>query len=138
MNANRRTRPIGVFVVLVAASFAGCAKPTTAPVAGKVRYKSDNLLSGMIVFQSEDGRIGRSNIQADGSYSIPDAPIGNVKITVQTFQPPPQVVPPDKIHSVSVELHRYIKIPEDYADFERSGLRYTVQLGKQTHDVDLE
>jgi hypothetical protein len=31
----------------------------------------------------------------------------------------------------------YVEIPESYASFETSGLRYTVASGGQTHDIEL-
>lgn len=128
------------FVACVAflATAGGCAKPTTAPVTGTVRYKEQILLSGTIVFQAEDGRVASSNIQSDGTYSIPDAPLGKVKISVQTFPPSPQVVPPDKIDSTPLEVHKYVRIPERYADFQSTDLEYEVRPGKQTHNVELK
>jgi hypothetical protein len=96
------------------------------------------VLSGTVAFEGEGGRVASSNIQTDGSYSIPDAPIGKAKITVQTFPRSPHVVPPEKIDSTPVEIHKYSRIPDHYAELESSASSYDVKPDKQTHDIELK
>jgi hypothetical protein len=50
-------------------------------------------------------------------------------------------LPPDmkkKLESSSTAPAQPIRIPANYADFEKSGLTCTVTGGKQTHDIELK
>jgi hypothetical protein len=72
-------------VALVAAG--GCGKKQ-AVVTGKVTLKDGRpVTAGTVSFFGDENRVATSQIGPDGSYKILDAPVGEVKITVQG---PPQ------------------------------------------------
>ena len=139
MDVSARTAR-GWVVVLLPVLAAGCGRAApTGDVSGVVRVDGTPLPSGTVAFVGEDGRAASAMIQADGSYRIPKAPVGPVRITVQTFAPSPGVVPPDTPPgSVKQASLRFVSLPEHYADHTTSGLSYTVEPGAQTHDIDLK
>jgi hypothetical protein len=127
------------FGVFLALAQLGCGRGV-AEVSGKVRFKDQPLSSGTVTFVRQDGQSSSSAIAADGSYLIDEAPIGPVKIAVEShprvppglMNPPGRAIPPPqapKNHSMT--------IPERYRDPERSGLTHTVKRGSHTHDIDL-
>lgn len=77
-----------VLVFGVALLSAGCAKPTTAHVSGKV-YQANGkpLPGGTVIFYPTEGATKHSSaeIQEDGSYDLPAAPTGKVKIAVNNL-----------------------------------------------------
>jgi hypothetical protein len=81
------------------------------------------------VFYDEKGRVESSLISSDGSYHIPQAPCGEVRITVQT---PP--VPKGEFAKMGIPS---VEIPKRYAEAKESGLTYTVKPGPQTFDIKL-
>ena len=118
-------------------SLIGCGG-STATVSGKVIFKGEPLPSGVVAFQGDKGWVGNSNINS-GVYEIKGIPVGDVKITVQTFQPSPSVVPPNTPPSeVALPSQKFIEIPFHYADFQSSPLRFVPKAGRQTHDIQLE
>ena len=130
----RAATPAAALLLLLA----GCGGPRTAPVSGTVWYNDEPLTNGTVAFLGDDGRGASAMIQEDGTYTIPQAPVGPVKVTVQTFPPPPSVVPPGTpAKSVKRPWLRYVAIPEHYRDMNRSGLRYVVAPGRQTIDIHL-
>jgi hypothetical protein len=140
----------GVFGLLALVLAAGCGKPTGS-VAGKVFYKGQPLKGGTVVFVTVDGKTGgRSDIAEDGSYSIADVPLGDVRITVETkSQKPnpmqaragaamPKDIPPEAAgFKGNNKGDRYIPIPDKYSEIESSQLIYTVIAGKQDHPIEL-
>src|SRR5712692_7061457 len=89
----KRSRALAVGVVLVLLpAVAGCGARTGA-VSGKVTFNGRTVSFGIVAFIGPDGGVASSQIESDGSYRIAAAPVGPVKITVQSLPPPPQMVP---------------------------------------------
>jgi hypothetical protein len=147
------------FVVSIGMS--GCG-PSTATVTGKVYLDETPLKGGTVVFLPADGKgYGRADIQEDGSYKIEKAPAGKGKITVDTewmnpanradtskftkYGPPPGAKAPDgktlddifRKDKAGDLGARYIPIPPDYADPDKTTLTYDVKSGKQEHNIKL-
>jgi hypothetical protein len=124
-------------------------------VSGKVQYKGKPVLGGSVSLIPATGGAMSSPIEEDGSYTIRDVPPGTAKITVETesFRPP---VPPRGVPGVSSEYmkksleqmnpgmndpqraKRYVQIPAEYSDPDKSNLTCTVKGGKQEHNIDLK
>jgi len=120
-----------------------------ASVSGTVQFKGQPLPSGTVLFHSADGRVEHSFISAGGKYTLSDAPIGTVRITVQSHgaassglpskggDPPP--LPPELVPRPQDRRDtQYVAIPLRYEDSEKSGLAYTVRAGTQSHNIELE
>ncbi len=122
----------------------GCGK-YTGEVSGKVIFKGKPLPGGIVTFIHPDGRIGQAQIQEDGSYTVSDAPGGDVKVTVVTMKPlpglPPMFAPKGLGGAAKAETvypaGKYVKIPEKWGDKEKSGLTLTVKRGNQPFDITL-
>jgi hypothetical protein len=138
---------------LLALAAAGCGS-STGRVSGKVYEKKTPLKGGNVTFLSADKQFGKTaEIQEDGSYTLDELPPGDMTICVETssLNParstfiPKNAMPKDVAGDGDFQptdpraaAQRYVPIPARYADPETSGLKYTVQKGKQQHDIQLE
>ena len=131
---------VGLWMVVVVGPV-GCGGPFTGEVSGTVKYNGNLLPGGIVTISHPDGRVATCTIREDGSYSIPNAPGGEVKVSVQTLTPLP-AIPPFMLRgapkSESVErAGKYVKIPERYSDPAKSGLNLTVKRGSQEFPIEL-
>jgi hypothetical protein len=163
--ANARTgRLIGV--VLAASLFCtliGCQKtpPPTGEVSGKLTYKGEPVPMGRINFVTEDGRAASGEIK-NGTYKVPAAPIGLVKIEIvgtggagNPNNPRSVEVPKGHGGEAQLEVARRMganppasvptyqppkgmTIPQKYGNTNTSGLTYEVVVGPQNHDIELK
>lgn len=132
---------------------AGCGGSSTGSISGKVFYKDAPLKGGNVTFATKDKKVVRlSEISEDGSYSIEKMPTGDALIAVDTSslqppkmerfvnKPPPGVEAPAgyKMDNPAERAKRYVAIPEQYADPEKSGLTCPVKKGKQQFDINLK
>jgi hypothetical protein len=119
----------------------GCG-PYSGSVSGKVNYKGKPLPGGLVTIVHPDGRTKQTKIQPDGTYSIPDAPGGDVKIAVKTVPPIPSLPgnPFDKGQKVEAAKPAgdYVPIPGKYANQESSGLATKISRGSNTFDIELQ
>ena len=130
----------------------GCGGGSTATISGKVYYKDAPLKGGRVTFVSKDKKVSRvDDIKEDGSYKIEKMPAGEARIAVDTSNlkpspgmnrpPPPKgaKVPPGYNPPTSEDkAKRYVEIPAQYADTDKSGLTYTVKGGSQPYDIKLK
>jgi hypothetical protein len=124
---------LGVGLMLTLAAL-GCGGPFTGEVTGTVQYNGQPLPGGKVTIIHPDGRIGEGDIKEDGTYSIPKAPGGDVKVTVQTI-PPIAGIP-----GISKPLYpagKYVPIPLKYRKTETSELKLEVKRGSQKFDIEL-
>ncbi len=133
----------------------------TGTVTGKVTFDGKPLTSGNVVFTNANGKGSQSvSIQADGSYKVERMPTGPAKVAVVTSPPPgsetgsrmpaPKLPtpPPDKLppgvdpNSIyggqQPGRAKFVKIPENYGDPEKSGLTHTVTSGAQEWNIELK
>jgi hypothetical protein len=103
-------------------------------VKGKVTLGGKPLPGGEVQFYGgsnfkEASPVGLIN-PADGTYSIPNPPTGNVKVVVRAPTQPsnPKDPKPPEVH-----------LPAKVSDPNQTDLTYTVsQEAQQTHDIDLK
>jgi hypothetical protein len=123
-------------------------------VKGKVLYQGKPVRGGSVSFVLERGGTMFSPIEEDGSYTIPGVPPGTAKITVETDSVRPSVMqrdasggPPEFMKKYIQEKEpqaleqrskRYVRIPPQYSDPDKSNLSYVVNSGQQEHDIDLK
>jgi hypothetical protein len=123
---------LAVLVIL-----SGCSR--TASVSGTVTLNDAPLKGGgVITFQPVNGGVGTSGtIADDGTYTIPNAPVGECSVTLgsgsvkQYFNTPkdkPKIGIPRSLNNV----------PKKFADPGTSGLKFTVKSGQQTIDIRLD
>ena len=143
----------GGLVLLSLASLSGCGG-RSGYVSGKVTHQGKPVTSGAVIFHGADGRSDSGNIDAEGKYVVAQAPVGVVKVTVDTgpARPvtPPKIVGPKRDdpakhpgekaegNSGKGPPRKAIVVPEKYKDPDQSGLSFKVTGGKQTYDVKLD
>jgi hypothetical protein len=147
-------------VLLIASSGCGPDLKARGIVRGKVKTGNQYLTSGSVMFINTAGVSSSATIMPDGSYEMLDAPVGECKIsvTVQNLPMDPSVRnrlkgkgpampagprPPDgggdspMPPSNPIIPKTIVPIDQKYSDPETSGLKFTVQKGEQTHNIDL-
>jgi hypothetical protein len=150
---NTRTLLVAT-VCLGLAGLAGCEKGR-ATVSGRVTFNNQPLTAGTVSFVASPNRTGSGVILPDGTYTVGDAPIGDVTIIVTTPEPlrgpamvrgaekpPPGVqgMPADMKPPGADELAKSMKIvpaPTKYNSVDTSPLKFNVQPGTQTKDIEL-
>lgn len=145
-NGYERWASLGLLaLVFFLPGLVGCGGKKNGIVLGKVTYKGQPLGNGTVVFIGADNQGGSSPIAPDGTYKVVNAPSGSVTITVESNPPPPRAntvnmpkMPEMPGMPKQPEAGKYVRIPDKYRNPKQSGLTYTVQSGKQTHDIVLE
>lgn len=141
---------------------AGCSDGAgaRATVKGKVKLGEKPLYTGTVIFTAKgaENRIGSGAIDQEGNYTIGDAPVGDVEISVSVpkmgmmgkmpggvtdkAKPPPGVSIKDPSGGMAmtptgVDPTKIVPIPDKYSNPATSGLTYKVEKGPQTHDIVL-
>jgi hypothetical protein len=134
----RRLLTTGFLLLLVDGCGGG---PKTARVTGKVSFDGKAIASGQITFEGEGGRTAAGPI-ADGTYTVPDAPVGPVRIGVVSVARGPKAVNPMEAGpdtpAPPAPPTEPVRVPERFGKPDTSGLNYTVTAGAQTHDIDIK
>jgi hypothetical protein len=137
-----RFQHLGGVVLLFLAS---CG-PGRGDLEGKVTYEGKPVTYGDVSVFGGDGEIRQGRIAKDGSYVIKDIGVGGeLRFTVNSPSPEesrPKTREKKSTGKVGVPQGNenpdiWFAIPDDYADMERSGLRYQVKRGKNTWDIKL-
>jgi hypothetical protein len=137
--------------VLGVLMLSGC-RPETGEVSGQVTYSGQPLTHGTVQFFCQDQQIISRLINGDGTYSVPELPLGAAKIAVVTHPPipngyaRPQTLPPSKdapklgepARGRLPEGAKYVPIPYRYGNPDQSGLAVTVSKGNQIFDISLD
>jgi hypothetical protein len=143
---------LAVALCLGLATLGGCARQR-ATVTGKVIFMNKPLTAGTVSFVAGPNLVGTGRINADGTYTVNDAPVGDVTVTVET---PKMGIgpmagmpkPPPGVQGMPAEMQpqgggdslkpvRVVPAPEQYKTAESSPLKYTVKPGNQTYDIPL-
>lgn len=125
----------------------GCGS-RTATVAGRVTHLGKPVSGGSVVVYCSDKQIVRGAIAVDGTYSIPNVPLGTAAVTVQSLprapvglqgqqKLPPSVngpIPPVAAHPDPARA----AIPQRYSLPEESGLSVLIDRGAVNYDIDLK
>jgi hypothetical protein len=139
----------GAFFAFLLPALSGCS--SSGGVSGTVYLDDKPLKGGTVVFIGTEGKpSARADIEENGSYKIPKIAAGKVKITVDTSwlnkgnqaRVPKGKFPTDMPNPYNrggkKDLSaRYVEIPEDYANPDKTSLTYDVKGGSQTHDIKL-
>jgi hypothetical protein len=138
----KRSKWSGVVAfVAVAGAFllTGCGGPTskypTAPVRGKVTYKSAPVPNGTVMFIPENGPTATGQIQQDGTYVLTSdeangAVLGSHKVVITALEDMTNVLPEQQSG-----LPKSI-IPSKYSNDVSSGL--TAQVADQDNVINFD
>ena len=154
-----RTRLVAVGLLALFIALPGCGKKR-AVVKGKITWDNQPLKMGTIAFIAADNRSGSAQI-ANGTYTVNDAPTGDVKIVITMppkpmamlmgkgvsmpkpppgmapMKPPPGMEPKGDSGSPMIDPKDIPNIPAKYTSLESTPLTFKVQSGENTHDIAL-
>lgn len=137
-------RGIWIIFCCVLMSAWGCHKQT-GNVAGTVRFEEQTLPNGRVVFYCDGGEqpVLMSPI-VDGTYTIQDAPTGDARITVETFETKTTTVPGQFNSPDTGDLDftenisgPFVRLPDRFRAPDQSNLRLTIEPGDNRYDIDL-
>ena len=138
-----------MFAAVGALLLCGCGEsmPTMAPAKGKVTYKGQPLKFGTVMFQPATGQSAKGEIQPDGTFDLsterygtgpaePGAAVGMHFVRITCFE---GQAPAGSSGGNDVErpLGRSL-IPENYTNFESSGIKAEVKPGGPPFQFDLK
>ena len=132
---------VALVVVVIVALRTGPGETAlpTATVRGKVTYRGQPVNGGLVRFTSTDpnDKVGQANgmLTREGTFQFHGAPIGPVRVTVDTSNRPAEDYAPWTPKS---GRPKPIFIPAHFADPKRSGLDRQVELGENTYEISLE
>jgi hypothetical protein len=164
MNTVRRVH-LGACSLLVLALASGCGSKTTR-ASGQVLLDGKPLPGGIVTFVPVEGKApATATIQEDGTFDMPNAPVGPVQVTVNNLalkpgkpevaEAPRRKGPRGRIPPPAVEQAKrerlgvpqkgepekmpgtYVPIPPEYLRIETSGLTLNVQRGGDPHTIEL-
>jgi hypothetical protein len=157
-----RFRSVGrCALLLLVPALAGCGG-ARAKVWGRVLYDGKPVPGGLVTFVPADPkeRAVTAMLDGDGNYEAL-LPPGEVNIAVDNRELEPRDARPAGLpkdipavkdlggakpdhsrpksspNAGGNRVGRYLKIPDKYYDFEKSGLKYAVEPGNQKHDIEL-
>jgi hypothetical protein len=156
---------MGVGLLSLVVAVAGCG-PGRGKVSGRVLYNGAPLPGGRVTFRPADPRQNTVSAELNerGEYEAV-LPAGEVQVSVDNRELEPRTAQggglPPGLPALSAEARkalggkgdksppkpggqaadrpsgRYVMIPTRYHDVETSGLKFTVQSGDQTHNIEL-
>jgi hypothetical protein len=126
-----------VVLGLVLLTFIGCSEEqrldlSNATLKGKVTYKGQPVTHAMVLVENEKMRMS-GMVDEAGNYEVPYAPVGDVKVAVDTMSVR-GMMPPAKNGS------KFVDIPKKYADPKTSGVTTKISnaSGETAFDIVLE
>jgi hypothetical protein len=125
-------------------SGSGVVYPETgATLEGKITYGNEPVPFGLVIAVGDTSATGK--IERDGSYTIANCPVGEVKIAVNTeagrgdymtlVMSSSQPGPDGKVANTT--KIKFVDVPKKYHDPETSTLRTTVNKGKNSYDINI-
>lgn len=138
---------IGVYAVM----YSGCdGRPEFTTMEGTISYKGAPLPAGLVVVTNEPDTLSASGyLKGDGTYTVANAPVGPVRVTVRTNEFKDLMSGkaaadlrargiPGPIYDEKVKGFKYVPIPERYGDREASGLKLELKPRTMNRfDIDL-
>jgi hypothetical protein len=144
-------------VAWLAVAVTACGTPQHIPVAlpdtgatlvGTVKYGAEDVNFALVVVQGADGSASAGRIDEDGVYHIPNVPLGEVRVGVNTaagrgeFQTAAMRAgamsgsPEGKTGRKKVNV-RFVDLPAKYIDPSSSGLATSVNRGENTYHISI-
>jgi hypothetical protein len=108
---------------------------TGATLEGTVKYGDENVEFAMIQVLAANGS-ATGRVGPDGRYKVENAPVGEVKVGVNTMAARGDFQ--SKVMAAGASkgpAPKFVEVPAKYADPEASGLATTVKSGSNTYDI---
>jgi hypothetical protein len=119
-----------------------------ATVSGHVTMQGRPIICGSVILVGPDGRGVAGRIQPDGSFTVANAPVGEVGVAVSSPDPLVQHyasqirssrdrVPVTQWAALPVDRQQWFVLPKRYEDAKTSDLKLTVKRGSNDCDLTL-
>jgi len=144
-------RVVGGVAVLGAAliALAGITGGRSATVTGRVTLQGRPVICGSIILVGPDGRSAAGRIEPDGTFTVANAPTGEVTVAVTSPDPLVQHyaaqiktsrerVPVTQWAAMPVDRRQWFVLPKKYEDARTSDVKLTVKGGRNEYDVTLQ
>jgi hypothetical protein len=147
-------------VALLALAAAGGCTKQRAQVSGKVKFADGRpVTAGTVTLWIDKDSHGSGPIASDGSYTVSDAPVGKVKVIVESPHVqmmmgrgmsqgkapeglagmPTDKLPPGMVGGPKpLDPSQIVPVNAKYADVATTPLEYTVVRGPQEHEIVVE
>jgi hypothetical protein len=136
---------VGAALVIGIAAYAAGGSAT---VTGHVTMLGRPVIWGSIVLTGADGRSVAGRIEPDGSFTVPNAPTGEVLVAVSSPDPlvdhykaqiksARSVLPPSQWPPPPVDRNQWFLIPKRYEDPRTSDLKVVVSRGTNPYELSL-
>jgi hypothetical protein len=115
---------------------------TGATLEGTIKYGKEDVPFALVIVVGQ-GASATGKVGEDGRYKVLNAPLGEVKVAVNTdagkgdfmsYSMSKSYPGPEAKGAKRVNL-RYLEVPKKYHDPETSGLTTTVNKGANTFDI---
>ena len=117
----------------------GCGSKQSE-LSGTVTYQGKPLSSGSVLVAGSDGMVKASPIQPDGAYKIKGIVTGTIRVTVSSPDPGIAAAPSRNMQAPAPptkDNSKWFPIPDDYSDFNKSGLTFDLKRGANRWDIEL-
>jgi hypothetical protein len=154
MNTVRVTRrlrslaAVGACFALTVLVGCGSGDSTKASLKGKVNYKGASVTGGTITLVPASGSPFPITIKPDGTFEVGDAPLGSMKVTIETdsvptttgYTMPPNMPKDTKMPEMPIQdtanQPKKVVIPAKYANAETTPLTWDTKTEKnKTFDL---
>ena len=135
------------FLVIVITGTCGCSK-SRGTVTGKVTYEGKPVVFGSVILVGDNDEPVVGIIQQDGTYTAQGVPYGTVKVGVKSPQPPDRELLKEKLgdrfkdkkppERPSIDASKWVEIPAEYGDHEKSKLTAAINQKDVTFDIPLK
>jgi hypothetical protein len=121
---------------------------TGATLEGTVTFKGEPVQFALVIAVGPDGKgSATGNIREDGKYRMTNVPLGEVKVAVNTEAGKGDYMskvmsqsyqgPEAKVKGKKASL-KFIDVPKQYHDPEKSGLSTTIKEGANTYNIEIK
>jgi hypothetical protein len=135
---------LGALIIGLSAYAAGAS----ATVTGKVTFQGRPVIWGSVVLVGADGTSAAGRIQPDGTFTVANAPTGEVSVAVASPDPLVQHyasqikssrdrLPVTQWAAPPVDRQQWFLLPKRYEDVRTSELKVTVKRGSNDCDLTL-
>jgi hypothetical protein len=126
-------------MLLLNVLFLPACQEQVANVSGTVTSRGKAVPFGVVLLHGANGQMVYGTINKDGTYAIPNVPTGEVRAAIggsddampTTTPPTPGAPPPPRTGARPA-------VPTKYLKPETSDLKYTVQPGNQTINIQAD
>jgi hypothetical protein len=138
---------IALLVVIVGLS-AYASGGGSATVSGRITYLGRPVIWGSVILVGPDGRSAVGRIQPDGTFTVANAPTGEVGVSITSPDPLAQHyatqlktsrdrIPVAQWPAMPVDRQQWFVLPQRYDNAKTSELTLTVKRGSNECDLTL-